>query len=199
MFSFLRKLFSGHKSARGHDIHSGTTTRTWTKEEPERVRTYQQTIHESSGGGCSVSVSLTQELATSRQLEFLRRLGLSGETLTREDASHLIDRALRPIDGALAKTFQNIQILPKEHLRALQIALAHWDYCPKLPGYGPYDSVGNLIHRGHDPYRPLTKNERIAVTDLAVRILPPDLFLSLQSNGIKKYKVKIDEKLTTSR
>ena len=120
MFSYLKKLLLGRKASDEGEIQPGTTIRTWTKREPERVRTYQQTTHASVGGGVSVSISLTEELATSRQLEFLKKLGFSGDGLSKEDASRLIDRVLRPVDRALVRTFRNTQILPKEHLRELQ-------------------------------------------------------------------------------
>ena len=133
--------------------------------------------------------------ATVRQMDFLRQLGSDGENLSRFEASHLIARTLRPVSYAISHTFKKSSELPKEHLRILQIAIAHSDYITSFPRYGPYLDWVKMASRG-DPDAPLTKEQRIAVTDTAFRVLPPDIFLSLPSNGVKKYKDILDARLT---
>ena len=68
--------------------------------------------------------------------------------MTLGDASTLIDRVLRPVDFALRSAFKDIHALPKEHLRALQIAIANWGYRPGLPRDGPYSTWNDLDAAG---------------------------------------------------
>ena len=190
----LKFILSRLKGVR--DESSKTTVRRWTEIEPERVRTFEESTQSSSGGGFSVAISTTTELATSRQKDFLEKLGFSGEGLTKGEATYLLDRILRPVNYALSKTFKDTQLLPKEYLRALQIEIVHWDYYTRLPRYGPHATWKDLEASGNDPHRPLTKWERIAITDIAFRALPAGVFLSLKSNGVKQYKAQLDAAVT---
>lgn len=196
MFNAIRNLFKGDTRA-----EQTKTVRRWTEtDETGRVRTFEEKAERSSSGGVSVGISVQYELATSKQLEFLGKLGITGSDLpsvTIGAASTLIDRVLRPVDFALRSAFKDIHALPKEHLRALQIAISNWSYCPKLPRYGPYSTWNDLDAADPDARRSLTKEERIAVTDLAFQSLAPEVFLSLRSNGLKKYKDRLDEVLRT--
>lgn len=99
------------------------------------------------------------------------------------------------IEYALSKTFKNIHMIEKEHRRAIQVVMAHWEYCPHLPRYGLRATWNDLNASDSDPHRPLTKEERVAVTDLAFQLLPQEVFLSLESHGIKKYKDELDERI----
>ena len=193
MLKFILNLFKGS----GHQGQKSTVRR-WTETEPNRVRTYEETTELVSSGGISVSISATTELATSRQEDFLFKLGFSQEGLTKGDASYLLDRILRPVDYALRKTFRNIDLLEKEHLRALQVAIVHWEYYPQLPRYGPHATWNDLEASGNDPNRPLTKEERMAITDIAFKVLPPQTFRGLESNGLKKYKGQLDGTLSAN-
>jgi hypothetical protein len=167
--------------------------RVWTESEPDRVRTFEEETISHSTGIVFSSITVTRELATSRQTDFLKRLGHSADGLDKDEASLLLTRALRPIDYALSKTFKNIVVLEKEHLRALQVAIAHWNYLPKLPRYGPHFNWDELNAREDDPHRELTKEERIALTDIAYKTIPPQAFLSLTSNGVSRHKKQLDE------
>jgi hypothetical protein len=131
---------------------------------------------------------ITRELATSRQAEFLKRLGESAQGLSKDDASLFITRVLRPISYALGKTFKNVVELEKEELKILQVAIAKWSYLPQFPRYGPHCKWDLLI----DPDRGLTRDERIAVTDLAYRTLPNETFRRLISNGVSTHKKQLD-------
>lgn len=190
MLKFLLRLLK--RSPRDSE---STTVRRWTEHEPTRVRTFEETAHTASSGGFSASIIATTELATSRQEDFIRKLGFATKGLSKGDASDLLTRILRPVEYALSKTFENSGVLEKEHLRALQIALVHWEYYPRLPRYGPHATWKDLEASGNDPNRPLTKDERIAVTDIAFHVLPPQVFLTLTSNGVKSYKKQLDAKL----
>jgi hypothetical protein len=196
MFNVIRNLFKADTRA-----DQAKTVRRWTeKDETGRVHTFEEQTQRSSSGGVSSGITVQYELATSRQLEFLAKLGIASSDLpkmTLGEASTLIDRVLRPVDFALRSAFKDIHALPKEHLRALQIAIANWSYCPQLPRYGPYLTWNDLDAAGPDARRALTKEEKMAVTDLAFQTLAPEVFLSLRSNGIKKYKDRLDEVLRT--
>jgi hypothetical protein len=196
MFNAIRKFFKGEDTP-----GRAKTIRRWTEtDETGRVHTFEEKTDRTSSGGISFGISVQYELATSRQLEFLAKLGVTGNDLpklTIGDASTLIDRVLRPVDFALRSAFKDLQALPKQHLRALQIATANWSYCPQLPRYGPYATWNDLDAAGPDARRPLTKEEKMVVTDLAFQTLAPEAFLSLRSNGIKKYKDRLDEVLRT--
>jgi hypothetical protein len=190
MFEFILSLFR-----RERRNENGVSVRRWTVHEPNRVRTFEETTQAISGSGVSITFTSTDELATSRQIEFLRKLGFPDDKLTKREAMALLDRILRPVDYALSQTFKRVEVeLEKEHLRALQIALVHWDYYSRLPRFGPHATWNELEASGNDPHRALTKEERMAVTDLAFQLLPPQVFISLASNGIKKYKNALDEK-----
>ena len=82
----------------------------------------------------------------------------------------------------------------KEALRPLQIALAQAPYIKSFPRYGPYRDWDDLNKVG-DADTPLTKEQRVLVTDTAACVLPSDVFLKLTSNGVKKYKDKLDARL----
>jgi hypothetical protein len=193
MFKFILGLLRGE---RRNDNGQSETVRHWTEQEPDRVRTFEETTQASAGGGVSVSISYTHELATSRQIEFLQKLGFSADGLTKGGASTLLDRILRPVDYALKQTFKNANVvLQKEHLRMFQVTIARWDYCSQLPRFGPYATWPDLEASGNDPHRSLTKEEKIAITEIALQLVPPEVFLSLKSNGIKKYKDVLDGKL----
>lgn len=192
MLKFILNLL---KENRGDD-EKNESVRRWTEREPDRVRTFEKTTQVSEGDGVSVAVSYTRELATSRQIELLQKLGFSADGLAKGEAMLLLDRILRPVDYALKQTFKNVNTnLPKEHLRLLQVTIARWDYCSQLPRFGPHATWAELEASGTDPYRFLTKEEKIAVTEIAFQLLPPEVFLSLKSNGLKKFKDTLDEKL----
>lgn len=193
MFKFILGLLRGE---RRNDNDQTETVRRWTEQEPNRVRTFEETTQSCAGEGASISISYTHELATSRQIEFLQKLGFSADGLTKGEASTLLDRVLRPVDYALKQTFKNVNVaLQKEHLRMFQVTITTWDYCSHLPRFGPNATWAELEASGNDPHRSLTKEEKIAVTDIAFQLLPSDVFLALKSNGIKKYKDVLDEKL----
>jgi hypothetical protein len=193
MFAFIRGLFRGGR----HDA-SGERVRRWTEQEPDRVRTFEETTQASSsrGDGFFVSISYTRELATSRQIEFIQKLGYSADDLTKDEASIFLDRILRPVDYALRQTFKQVyEKIDKEHLRVIQVTMVHWDYCSQLPRFGPHSTWADLEANGVNPHRALTKEEKIAVTEIAFRLLPPYVFLALKSNGIQKYKNVLDNKI----
>ncbi len=196
MFNSIRKLLKGDTPP-----EQTKTVRRWTEtDEAGSVHTFEEKTERSSSGGISFGISVQCELATNRQLGFLAKLGITGSDLSKMTigaASTLIDRVLRPVDFALRSAFRDIHALPKEHLGTLQIAIANWSYCPQLPRYGPYSTWNDLDAAGPDARRALTKEEKIAVTDLAFQTLPPEVFLTLRSNGIKKYKDRLDELLRT--
>src|ERR1035441_2901263 len=126
----------------------------WSTHDSERIRTFEETTKIIGGGGMSVSITSTVQFATNRQSDFLTRLGFSCDGLAIRDVMLLITRILRPIDYALKQTFRNVRtVLPKEHLRLLQCAIAHWDYCPRLPRFGPHATWDELVASGNDPHR----------------------------------------------
>jgi hypothetical protein len=191
MLAFFRNLFRGERA-------SDERVRRWTKQEPNRVRRFEETTQTSSctGDGFYVSIRTTHELATSRQVEFLQKLGYSADGLTKGEASTLLDRILRPVDYALRQTFKQVyEKIDKEHLRVIQVTMVGWDYCSQLPRFGPQSTWADLEAGGVDPHRALTKEEKIAVTEIAFRLLPPEVFLALKSNGIQKYKTGLDDKI----
>src|SRR5258707_15729468 len=96
-------------------------------------------------------------------------------------------------DYALGKTFKNIIELEKGDLRNLQVAIAHWKYLPQLPRYGPHSKWDELNACQNNPHRELTKEERIALTDIAYSRIPKQSFLRLVSNGVSRYKKQLDE------
>lgn len=174
---------------------SGVDVRRWTEHQPNRLRTFEKTTQSSSGGGVTVEVSYTHELATSRQIEFLQKLGFQGEGLDKGEASVLLDRILRPINYALSQTFKHVtETLPKEDLCVLQVALARSELRRRLPRYGPHETLAELEANGEEPHRRLTREERMAVTDIAFQVLPPFVFGCLESNGVKKYKVQLENR-----
>jgi hypothetical protein len=151
-------------------------------------------------GGFSVEITGTQELAIDRQERFLRELGFPAEGITKQEATLRLTRILRPIEYALSETFKNVHELEKVHLRALQIALARWEQLRTFPRYGPestWDQL-NAAATVADPHRRLTKKERQAVTALAFQVLPPDIFRSLVSNGVSKYKQALEATQVTA-
>jgi hypothetical protein len=77
----------------------------------------------------------------------------------------------------------------------LQVTIVRWDYCSKLPRFGPHATWTDLEASSNDPHRSLTKEEKIAITEIALQLVPPEVFLSLKSNGIKKHKDVLDEKI----
>ena len=180
MFKFIAEFLAG---SRKRKELSDTDIRIWTEAEADRVRTFEETTLSDSLG-----IVITRELATSRQAEFLKRLGESAQGLSKDDASLFITRVLRPISYALGKTFKNVAELEKEELLILQVAIAKWSYLPQLPRYGPHCKWDLLI----DPDRALTRDERIAVTDLAYRTLPNEAFRRLISNGVSTHKKQLD-------
>jgi len=174
---------------------SGVEVHRWTEREPNRLRTFEKTTQSGAGGGVTVEVSYTHELATSRQIGFLQKLGFQGEGLDKGEATLLLDRILRPVNYALSQTFKNItEVIAKEDLRALQVALARSEFYRRLPRYGPHETLAELEASGDDPRRRLTREERMAVTDVAFQVLPPLVFGCLESNGVKKYKLQLEER-----
>jgi hypothetical protein len=91
-------------------------------------------------------------------------------------------RANTPFDYALRQAFKNVYgTLQKEELRQLQMAIVHWDYCPKLPRYGPHSTWDDLDAGEVAPRRPLTTEEKTDIINIAFQHLPPESFLSLKS------------------
>src|SRR6266487_1491871 len=84
----------------GSASDNSTKARRWTVREPERIRTFEERTRTSASGGVSVSITGTTELATSRQIEFLQKLGFTGDGLTKGEAIDLLSRILRPVDFA---------------------------------------------------------------------------------------------------
>lgn len=162
-----------------------------------RKRTETKIVHQESIGGLSLTVTATTELSSEAQIAYLKLIGHEGESLSKQNASFLITRTLRPIGYAISKTFKNASSLEKDQIRALESALAHWEYLPNLPRYGPYSTWEDLEASGHDHHRSLTKEERHQITDIALEVLNAETFLSLVSNGVKKYKDQLDASLTT--
>ena len=132
------------------------------------------------------------------EIQFLGELGFSASKLaTRETAGQLLMRVLRPLDYAIAQTIDRTAEIPEEHIRKIQIALAHWSYCLHLPRYGPYSAPNELVFN-NIPYRELTNPERMAVLTLIERVVPPSVFLSLNVNGIESFKCQLDERIRSS-
>jgi hypothetical protein len=180
MFKFILGCLAGSRKSKES---SDTDIRIWTEAEADRVRTFEETTISDSLG-----IVITRELATSRQVDFLKLLGESAGGLSKDEATLFITRVLRPISYALGKTFKNVIELEKADLKILEVAIAHWQYLPQLPRYGPHSKWDLLI----DPDRGLTKDERIAVTDLAYRTLPNETFCRLISNGVSAHKKQLD-------
>jgi hypothetical protein len=183
---------------RREPISPGVQVHRWTQREPNRIRTFEKTTQRSSGGRSYVEISCTRELATSRQIQFLRQLGFNSEGLDLGEARALIDRALRPVNYALSQTFKKVnETLSKEDLRGLQVALAKSELCRHLPRYGPHSTLADLEASGDDPHRRLTKEERMAVTEIAFQVLPSRVFDSLESKGVGRYKAQLGERRKT--
>src|SRR5271165_4904551 len=180
MFKFILEFLNGpRKKKESND----TNIRVWTETETDRVRTFEErTVSHSP------LILITRGLATTRQVDFLKLLGESAGGLSKDEATLSITRVLRPISYALGKTFKNVIELEKADLKILEVAIAHWQYLPQLPRYGPHSKWDLLI----DPDRGLTKDERIAVTDLAYRTLPNETFCRLISNGVSAHKKQLD-------
>ena len=124
--------------------------------------------------------------------EFLRELQFSEDDYREAGARLFLNRVLRPVEYAISAAFRNWPTLSTCDLKSLQSALVHWGYCPQLPRYGPHASWDVLNQGTIDPHRPLTKEERMAITDVAFQALSLEAFLSLESNGVKKHKDKLD-------
>ena len=193
MLKLILGVLTGSQRQKTQLEPDNTGVRVWTESEPDRVRTFEEKTVSRSMGVVFSSITVTRELATSRQADFLKRLGHSPDGLDKDEAGLLLTRILRPIDYALSKTFKNIVVLEKEHLRALQVAIAHWHDLSKLPRYGPNCKWDELNAREDDPHRELTKEERIALTDLTFKTIPPQAFLGLTSNGVSRHKKQLDE------
>jgi DNA polymerase-3 subunit epsilon len=145
---------------------------------------------------CQKPTPQQMESLLQQETKFLEELGFTAEDLSEfESPGHLIGRILRPIDYALARTFKNRFEILEENMRSLQIALAHWDYCPHLPRYGPHAMWKDLNAGPNDPHRDLMKAEKMAVLDLAAQVLPAEVFLLLKSNGLQYYKIPLDERI----
>ncbi|MGI8966458.1 MAG: hypothetical protein ACR2H1_10290, partial [Limisphaerales bacterium] len=153
----------------------------------EQARQLADFGHEIESGLTSLQAKhLIVALTLRHEIDFLEKLGFDPKN---QDASLLIIRVLRPVNFALSSTFKKISSLPDQGYSLLQIAIAKSEFCHQLPRYGPNSTWNELEHR------PLTKEERMKVTDVAFSCLPPEMFLSLQSNGVKKYKDQLDAKL----
>ena len=161
-----------------------------------------------NGIGPLTEKALQEQLASiptrQQEVQYLAELGFNEENLHQyETTSELLMRVLRPLDYAITGTiYRSINIdgkqaveIPIEHIIRIQIAISHWDYCPKLPRYGPHSTWVMLESSTNNPHRSLTKNERKGVLDLICRVVPPDVFLSLKVKGIESYKHELDEKI----
>jgi ABC-type antimicrobial peptide transport system ATPase subunit len=118
-------------------------------------RRFRTESHTTKAGPFSFTVTLTTELATLRQIDFLRRLSYDGKELSKDEASLHITRILRPIDYAIRQTFKSAKPV-KEHLRTLQIAISHSEYLNSLSRYGP-NSTWHELECCRDPHVRLTK------------------------------------------
>jgi hypothetical protein len=125
--------------------------------------------------------------------DVLQELGITSSGSPAVQDPYLLTRILRPICYALRETFKGVTQLERSPLITLQKALLNWDYLPSLPAYGPQSTWQDLEASDKDPHRSLTKEERKGVIDLAYQVLPPDVFLSLMTNGMSRYKKQLDE------
>ena len=161
-----------------------------------------------NGIGSLTEKALQEQLASiptrQEEVQYLGELGFYEENLHQyETTTELLMRVLRPLDYAITGTiYRLIKIvgkkaveIPKEHIRRIQIAISHWDYCPKLPRYGPHSTWVMLESSTNNPHRGLTKSEQKGVLDLIFRVVPADVFLSLEVKGIESYKHELDEKI----
>jgi glutaredoxin-related protein len=184
MFDFLKKLF-GRPKEPVHDkrLHK------WSESEPSRVRTFISETETCCSEGAGLSVSTTTELATSRQEKFIADLGYDSSGLSKSEATQFIHQILRPINYALRKTFKNIDVLERQDLRSVEVALSNWNYIKSIPRYGPFLKASEI----ENDLRPLTKEERMRVTDICFQNIPEQSFRLLVSNGVKKYKDSLVE------
>ena len=132
------------------------------------------------------------------QIAFLTKAGFHCGDLNREEIGLLYLRVLRPVEYAIRQTFQKVEEIIKNELRPLQFAILAWDYCPHLPRYGPNATWNILMASEVDPHRSLTPEERCSVTDLGAQVLPAEVFLQLCSNGVKRHKDEVDERVRSS-
>ena len=188
MKNFLKNLFRKGKSQEPPDLPKNVNYTS--VEEAERTRYYKTEVDVVDDGLFRTTVTSVNEMATSRQRELLSRLEVSWEGLSKDDATNRITWILRPVDYALGSTFTNLDILEKEHYRNLQVALAKSELVKKLPKYGPNSYAKDIYSEDYD--RRLTKEERHAITDLAMEIVPYTIFKNLISNGVKRYKKQLE-------
>ena len=132
------------------------------------------------------------------QIAFLTEAGFSCGNLSPEEIGFLHVRVLRPVDYAIRQTFQKVEEIIETELRPLRFAILAWDYCPNLPRYGPQATWEVLNAGAVDPGRPLSTGELCAITNLAAQVLPPNVFLALSSNGVKRHKTEVDTRIHSS-
>jgi hypothetical protein len=142
------------------------------------------------GGGFKFVVETTIFKPDKKEIAKYEAFGIPWDAVGPNGRSADIRRILRPIDHAISKTFKNRSALSEEDEFRLQVALNQWEYLQTLPRYGPWSTWEELGLDRND--RDLTKEERASVTYIAYQNLDPAVFLSLVSNGVKKYKDELD-------
>jgi hypothetical protein len=121
-----------------------------------------------------------------KKVQTLQAHGYTVDGLTETEAGNLWWDVTRPLDYAITNTFANPESLSPETRLSLEVALAHWEYCPQLPRY-------TLTDDDKDYQRRLTKAECSGVMDIAFRILPPAVFLLLSPRNAKRHKKSLDD------
>lgn len=142
------------------------------------------------GGGFKAVLETTIYKPDQAEIDKYKAFGIPWDAKGPNGRSADIRRILRPIDHAISKTFTNRSVLSEEDEFRLQVALNQWEYLRTLPRYGPWSTWEELGLDSND--RNLTKEERESVTYIAYQTLHPAVFLSLVSNGVKKYKDELD-------
>ncbi|MEI7729127.1 MAG: hypothetical protein WCO56_06130 [Verrucomicrobiota bacterium] len=162
---------------------------------PNRGRRIARAIHQllKPAGDLDYRIS-SQQLSPEEQSGFLHQFGFDTSDMSPFETELLFTRVLRPVTNAISKTFKHVHAIEERHKETLQNAILRSDFCRSLPRYGPYSKWEEM----EIPDRSLTKEERMKITDLAFGVLPPEVFLALESNGIKKYKADLDVKLKDS-
>ncbi len=101
MLKLILGILTGSQKQKTRLETDNTDIRVRTESEPDRVRRFEEKTASRWMGVVFSSTAVTRELATSRQADFLKRLGHSADGLDKDEPSLLLTRVLRPIDYAL--------------------------------------------------------------------------------------------------
>ena len=81
MLKLILGVLTGSQKTEDSARGDNTDVRVWTESEPDRVRTFEEKTVSHSTGVVFSSITVTRELATSRQADFLKRQGHSPDGL----------------------------------------------------------------------------------------------------------------------